>query len=741
MNELGMTLAWLAVQVTLVVVPALVLHALATRRGPALGSWVAALSLGLVVALNLSALVVKPARERQALAPAEEPHATAPDDVGNPGRSPGDTLGVPGPDRSSPTVDLRRRLSRFRLAWARFERRAAEPASRCRPWGGILAVVALAGMGVGLLRLITGLWAVRVCRQSGEIVDDPELTDLLDELRGAMGCRLTVELRVVRDLTTPATAGWRRPVLLLPQDWRSWSGSERRAVLAHELAHILRGDYAAGLLARVAVLLNCFHPLVHWIAGRLRLQQEQAADALGAQFAGGRTTYLLALSRLALEQDGRSPCWPARAFLPGQGTLIRRIAMLRDQSGSGTSERPASGAWRLLTGFALVALTVGVATLRGPVHGAEDVGPATSTAKLLAPSSQADDLSLVHRYLRDGMDGLVLFRPSATIRRKGMDRVVPLLSAVLDLNLSEIATKYAIDPHRPGFPKLGWRELEWVACGVSFRRAHADKNAGGEPNNLLLGGLTVRTTAPFDWLAYLREWRFDLTAVREHGRVYYKMTGPLQPMLGPVPCLYLPDDRTIIFDEEKTIRTLLNRATPSVPGYLRGADWARASRGLLAVAIDNQGGKLAKRLTEGRPDGAWVQPIIQDADHWIFGIDDTDTIGLHAAVACRSVEASEPIARTIDSLRKQGQEALDHPDPEAPAAGEVEPLLHMARALLANLRIQRTDRSVELRAKGLGTLAEFASILAAQINGEKPRDQGGETKRSAPSGRADRHDP
>ena len=57
MNDLGLTLAWLAVQVALLLVPALALHALASRRGPARGAWVAALSLGLVVALNAAAFV------------------------------------------------------------------------------------------------------------------------------------------------------------------------------------------------------------------------------------------------------------------------------------------------------------------------------------------------------------------------------------------------------------------------------------------------------------------------------------------------------------------------------------------------------------------------------------------------------------------------------------------------------------------------------------------------------------
>ena len=68
----------------------------------------------------------------------------------------------------------------------------------------------------------------------------------------------------------------------------SWDDRERRAVLAHELAHIRRDDYLAGLAAQVSLALHFYHPLVHALAGRLRLEQELAADAWGARLSGGR---------------------------------------------------------------------------------------------------------------------------------------------------------------------------------------------------------------------------------------------------------------------------------------------------------------------------------------------------------------------------------------------------------------------------------------------------------------------
>src|SRR3984957_15235982 len=81
MNDFGLTLAWLAVQVAILLAPALAVHALASRRGPAPGAWVATLSLGLVVALTAATFVpgIAPSRSITAreTAPATTSHRVA----------------------------------------------------------------------------------------------------------------------------------------------------------------------------------------------------------------------------------------------------------------------------------------------------------------------------------------------------------------------------------------------------------------------------------------------------------------------------------------------------------------------------------------------------------------------------------------------------------------------------------------------------------------------------------------
>ena len=74
-------------------------------------------------------------------------------------------------------------------------------------------------------------------RQATPITDEA-LRSLCAELQTRFGCR-AVGLRESAQLTGAATVGWLHPVVLLGPDWRAWSRTERCAVLAHELAHVL----------------------------------------------------------------------------------------------------------------------------------------------------------------------------------------------------------------------------------------------------------------------------------------------------------------------------------------------------------------------------------------------------------------------------------------------------------------------------------------------------------------------
>ncbi|MGD0382785.1 MAG: M56 family metallopeptidase, partial [Thermoguttaceae bacterium] len=196
---------------------------------------------------------------------------------------------------------------------------SADP-ENARRWPAVVAMLLMAAMLCGLGWLVLGVVAVRRQRSRGRPVLEGKLLELVDVLRAELGCIRPVEIRQCDDLATAATVGWRRPVILLPADWQTWTVEQRYAVLAHEIAHARSRDFPALFCGQIALVLHFYHPLVHWLMNRLRLEQELAADAAAASVSGGQRQYLTTIAELALRKQDRPLLWPARTFLPTRNT-------------------------------------------------------------------------------------------------------------------------------------------------------------------------------------------------------------------------------------------------------------------------------------------------------------------------------------------------------------------------------------------------------------------------------------
>ena len=233
-------------------------------------------------------------------------------------------------------------------------------------WITLAFVLYLVGVSGMVFRIALGLAAVRGYRRSSHPIADRRLGELAEVACAELGCNGSDRIRESTRLNTPATIGWLRPMLLLPPDWRTWTDDERHAVLAHEIEHVRRNDFASWMAAQVGVALHFYHPLVHWLANRLRLQQELAADAAAARVVGGQRKYVTTLAAMALRQADAPVAWPARAFLPNSKTFLRRIEMLhRSKSLRGDVSRPVV----FLTVAAVLTAAVCAAGIRGSVAG------------------------------------------------------------------------------------------------------------------------------------------------------------------------------------------------------------------------------------------------------------------------------------------------------------------------------------------------------------------------------------
>lgn len=158
---------------------------------------------------------------------------------------------------------------------------------------GTWAVCALAMS----LRMVAGLvWIGRAAAQEGI---DPAWQARVERMAAQFGIDRAVRLRIVESLGSPVTAGWWRPVVLVPAALVSGMPAHLlEALLAHELAHIKRHDYLVNLGQNLVETLFFYHPAVWWISGRIRVEREQIADDFAARQLGEPRRLALALSEL-----------------------------------------------------------------------------------------------------------------------------------------------------------------------------------------------------------------------------------------------------------------------------------------------------------------------------------------------------------------------------------------------------------------------------------------------------------
>ncbi len=128
------------------------------------------------------------------------------------------------------------------------------------------------------------------------------------------------------ELATPVTIGPLSPAIFLPSSWRDWPDDTRRAVLAHELAHVRRCDPLIALLAHLNRCVFWFHPLAWWLERKLAATAEDACDEAAVRTIGESRRYAEVLLEMAdvARARGRRLSWQG-AGVDGTGLLGRRI--------------------------------------------------------------------------------------------------------------------------------------------------------------------------------------------------------------------------------------------------------------------------------------------------------------------------------------------------------------------------------------------------------------------------------
>ena len=87
--------------------------------------------------------------------------------------------------------------------------------------------------------------------------------------------------------------------VLLPAEYVNWDAGRRQAVLAHEGAHVARGDFYVQLLSQVNRSIFWFSPLSWWLHRRLIALAELASDDAAIEALGDRRGYAAILRDFA----------------------------------------------------------------------------------------------------------------------------------------------------------------------------------------------------------------------------------------------------------------------------------------------------------------------------------------------------------------------------------------------------------------------------------------------------------
>ena len=128
-------------------------------------------------------------------------------------------------------------------------------------------------------------------------------------------------------LQTPVVIGHFKPVLLLPAGLAAGLPvDEVEALLAHELAHVMRRDYLVNVLQNLVEILYFFHPGVRWLSACVRQEREHCCDDFAVALCGDAQHYARALARLQAGEMAYPE--PALAAVGRPQKLLRRIVRL-----------------------------------------------------------------------------------------------------------------------------------------------------------------------------------------------------------------------------------------------------------------------------------------------------------------------------------------------------------------------------------------------------------------------------
>lgn len=243
------------------------------------------------------------------------------------------------------------------------EQRLSSPRSlawwsaRSERWLPTLVVGWMWGVCLLSVRMMIGLRATWVLRRVGLVEVASETRAMVERLSKGMRIRRPVGVATSRRVQVPSVVGYLRPLILLPVSMVTQvTPFQLEAMLAHELAHVRRHDYAVNLVQSLIESLFFYHPAVWWLSYRMRCEREFCCDDVAVSVCGDRPRYANAL--VAVDQIcGAAPQFALAANGTSLVARIRHIAQVQDSRRAVRDVWPVVGLWILLGTLAAMAFS------------------------------------------------------------------------------------------------------------------------------------------------------------------------------------------------------------------------------------------------------------------------------------------------------------------------------------------------------------------------------------------------
>ena len=237
-----------------------------------------------------------------------------------------------------------------------------------------LVLAYLIGLSLAGLRLAGGWFYLQRVSRQARPARSALYGDLTDRLRATLQIRAVVRVRESAQVVVPMVVGVLKPLLLVPAGLATGlTQRELEAVLAHELAHVKRHDYAINLLQAVIDTLYFFHPALGWLSARVREERELCCDDLAIAACGGNGHLLAqALARVEsfrVAQAGPTPTL-AMALFSRRLPLLHRVQRML---GVPTRSAVSNGSLAGLTLATLLLVSASVYAVQQPASKASKI--------------------------------------------------------------------------------------------------------------------------------------------------------------------------------------------------------------------------------------------------------------------------------------------------------------------------------------------------------------------------------